>query len=69
MLSHFNKFEFVIEEVNNRHPESIRIYLVKTLFIIRANISFLRLKTYIMLIEIIINANVGYIIIGVSMSV
>lgn len=47
---------FTVEKgVVDKHPRSIVFYIIMTLFIIPQYVFFLRLQTYVMLIEVVIN--------------
>lgn len=56
ILSQFYRFSFATKGVNNRHPESIRAYLIVSLFLLLSYIFFLRLQTYVTLLEIVTNS-------------
>jgi hypothetical protein len=61
ILSQLIKFEFATKGVNNCHPESIRAYIIISLFVILSYVFFLKLQTYVTLLEVITNSvGIGY---------
>lgn len=55
ILTQSIKYLIVEKAILDKHPNSIIFYIVLTIFIIPQYVFFLRLQTYVLLIEVVIN--------------
>lgn len=56
VLTQFVRFELARKGVNNRDGDSIRNYIIVSAMVVLAYIFFLRLQTYVTMLEVLTNS-------------